>query len=366
MTPSKSLAFGQFSLGIRRGNGYLYVAPAVDRVNPPAPIKTGCLNVLPQLSWNITGDAGGPFSPAMRIFTLTNIGGSTMSWTATKAQAWLLLDVAAGTLEPGESVDVTATLDANALTDGSYSDSIQFVNTTNACGDYTANVSLTVGAGLDPAINDFVVSQADGVPIFTVPGFAGFDPGDYVWVVSIDGGATWIPSSSYFWLSPSSESLTVGPGGNEYANGFNGLKVRLSVGTNTSDVGTMVCASGLSGTVNGNPLDTSIPCVNLGDAVTLSIANDSAWSTPLTGCTYQWEQSLDAGATWAPLANAGIFSGVTTQTLAISAVGASEANDVGNPMDPLKPFRCRVTFGAETGDSSEIPFYIGLWYNCPP
>ncbi|WP_298118815.1 GEVED domain-containing protein, partial [Flavobacterium sp.] len=53
-----------------------------------------------------------------------------------------------------------------------------------------------------------------------------------------------------------------------------------------------------------------------------------------TGLTYQWEESTDNGATFNPLSNAGVYSGVTTSTLTLTAV-----TDTMNTYE----YRCVIT-----------------------
>ena len=93
-----------------------------------------------------TGNYGGAFSPASKIYTLTNIGSTPIDWTAAKTAAWVSLDSTLGTLAPGATTAVTASInvDANSLVIGSYSDTVSFNNTSNSNGNTTRGISLTV------------------------------------------------------------------------------------------------------------------------------------------------------------------------------------------------------------------------------
>ena len=73
----------------------------------------------------------GPFSPASKNYLLTNNNvGASLDWTAADTAAWLTVDANSGTLAPGASTVVTATLNANAaaLGEGDYTDTVVFTN----------------------------------------------------------------------------------------------------------------------------------------------------------------------------------------------------------------------------------------------
>lgn len=106
----------------------------------------GVLTVSPTADFSSTGQVGGPFSPANKIYTLSNAGGIALAWSASKSASWLTLSPESGSLNPGESAYVTVALnsEANALTVGSYSDTINFMNTTDGSGDTTRAVQLMI------------------------------------------------------------------------------------------------------------------------------------------------------------------------------------------------------------------------------
>lgn len=113
-------------------------------VSGPAP--PGALSVSPASGLASSGTVGGPFTPSGQVFTLSNTGGQTINWSASAAQPWVTLSSTGGTLAPGATSVVTASINsaANSLSAGTYTDSIAFVNTTNGGGTTTRPVSLTV------------------------------------------------------------------------------------------------------------------------------------------------------------------------------------------------------------------------------
>ena len=70
---------------------------------PPAQLAVGPLS-----GFNSSGYVGGPFGPASQIYSLTNVGGTTLSWTASNTANWLTLSATGGTLDPGASTNVTS------------------------------------------------------------------------------------------------------------------------------------------------------------------------------------------------------------------------------------------------------------------
>ena len=127
-------------------------------------VTAGPLTVSPAGGLTSSGTVGGPFSPSSQTYTLANTGTAPMNWTASKAQSWLTLSAAGGTLAAGATATVTASINsgANSLAAGSYSDNIIFTNTTNGTGDATRLVSLTVNAAEAPTIS------TDSLPAGTV------------------------------------------------------------------------------------------------------------------------------------------------------------------------------------------------------
>lgn len=111
------------------------------------PTAAGVLQVTPNEGLTSSGKQGGPFTPSSKTYTLSNTGGNSINWTATKGQSWLDLSApTSGTLTPGGTATVTVSVNssANSLAPNTYSDTINFTNTTNGNGNQSRSVSLTV------------------------------------------------------------------------------------------------------------------------------------------------------------------------------------------------------------------------------
>ena len=92
------------------------------------------------------GGKNGPFNPVDQIYALTNTGGASLTWAASKSQSWVSLSATSGVLSVGASTNVTVSVSAaaNSLAAGSYSDTVTFTNTTNGIGTTNRSVILTV------------------------------------------------------------------------------------------------------------------------------------------------------------------------------------------------------------------------------
>mgnify|MGYP003873076275 CR=1 FL=1 len=106
----------------------------------------GVLGVLPLGDLVSSGTTGGPFTPSSLIYTLTNSGGSTLNWTASKTADWVSLSATNGSLATGATATVTVSLNAAVedLPAGSYGDTVSFANLTSGAGNTTRAVSLEI------------------------------------------------------------------------------------------------------------------------------------------------------------------------------------------------------------------------------
>jgi uncharacterized repeat protein (TIGR02543 family) len=111
-------------------------------------VVPGTLSLTPADGLAATGAVGGPFSPSSATYTLQNTGDGSLDWSASKTQPWLTLSSTGGSLGPGATATVTATLtsQAESLAIGAYDDTIIFANLTNGNGSASRDVTLTVNS----------------------------------------------------------------------------------------------------------------------------------------------------------------------------------------------------------------------------
>jgi len=113
----------------------LRATPGVLSVSPIGPFKSSGPNDK------------GVFIPSSTTYILKNTGGSAIKFSTAEKETWLNLSNTNGTLEPGASAFVKASIGpkASKLENGTYLDKIRFTNTTNGKGNTTRDVELKVG-----------------------------------------------------------------------------------------------------------------------------------------------------------------------------------------------------------------------------
>jgi hypothetical protein len=107
----------------------------------------GGLVVAPSDGFSSSGpDSTGKFTPSSKTYTLKNSGDAPLDFRLAKTAPWLALTKSSGTLPPGQSDQVTVSLDESvrSLKEGQYKDQVQFTNATNGHGNTTRAVALDV------------------------------------------------------------------------------------------------------------------------------------------------------------------------------------------------------------------------------
>lgn len=109
-------------------------------------LMPGVLTVTPLVELVSSGNFGGPFSPVSVEYLLSNTGATDIAWTAEKTANWVSLSSSGGTLGAGASTFVTVSINsnANALSAGVVTDTVNFANITNNNGNTTRDIELTV------------------------------------------------------------------------------------------------------------------------------------------------------------------------------------------------------------------------------
>ncbi|MFZ0826530.1 MAG: S8 family serine peptidase [Verrucomicrobiia bacterium] len=92
------------------------------------------LRIAPSSTFSASGPVGGPFNPTSQVYSLTNVGGTSLSWSLINTSLWLTASGGGGTLTPGgaaASVTVSLNSTANNLLAGVYTANIFFTNLTS-------------------------------------------------------------------------------------------------------------------------------------------------------------------------------------------------------------------------------------------
>jgi hypothetical protein len=106
----------------------------------------GYLEVPSPAGLSASGFVGGPFTPALTRYVLTNSGGAVLNWLADKSQTWVTVSPAGGTLPVGAMTEVTVAFDLSAgnLAPGDHTALISLVNATTGLGTTNRSVQLQV------------------------------------------------------------------------------------------------------------------------------------------------------------------------------------------------------------------------------
>jgi len=175
----------------------------------------GELQVQPTQGFASSGPSGGPFAPASKSYTLTNVGTGSVDFTVSVSVAWAGASTSGGTLAPGASqvVTVSITAAANALDPGNYASAVSISNTTNGNGDTSRGLTLNVTA--PSSVNDkfedaIALQQSSGSTVGSNVG-ATKEPGEPSHAGLPGGASVW-----WSWTTPAAGDLTVNTFGSSY------------------------------------------------------------------------------------------------------------------------------------------------------
>jgi hypothetical protein len=126
------------------------------RVVGTAEPPTG-MRVSPTGGLSSEGPNGGPFTPAERIYILTNYDPQPIDFEVSTTASWLDLSTTGGTIPVEGTAEVVVSINAEAadLPNGYYEEAVEFVNLTNHDGDTTRLCSLEVGVPVPVIVFDF-------------------------------------------------------------------------------------------------------------------------------------------------------------------------------------------------------------------
>jgi subtilisin family serine protease len=118
------------------------------------------LIVTPTTGLSSKGSPGGPFSSTSKTYALSNSTSMQLNWAATENGDWVNLSPAGGTLPPSATTNVTVSMNsqANQLSPGSYTTTVNFVNTSNGQGNTTRKVTLRVQKAATMSLISFQAS----------------------------------------------------------------------------------------------------------------------------------------------------------------------------------------------------------------
>jgi len=103
--------------------------------------------ITPSTRLASVGDEGGPFTPASQVYAVQNVGQTAFSFDVSDDASWVDVAGGSGLLGPGESAEVTVSLNAAAsdLPASVHHATVSFRNLSTGEGDTQRDVALQVG-----------------------------------------------------------------------------------------------------------------------------------------------------------------------------------------------------------------------------
>ncbi|MEW6302831.1 MAG: S8 family serine peptidase [Verrucomicrobiota bacterium] len=174
---------------------------------------TARMSVTPASGLSSSGNVGGPFSPASQTYTVQNVGNAPMNWNAGADKTWVSVSPGSGQLGAGQQTTVTVSINtaANGFGAGTYTASVVFNNLANGDGNTTRPVTLAINQS---SIGLLYVIPESGLSSQGSQG-GPFHPSSQVYTVTNTGNGTlhWAAAKDREWISLSSTSGTLAPGG---------------------------------------------------------------------------------------------------------------------------------------------------------
>jgi hypothetical protein len=268
--------------------------PTTNLINMLAPVDV--LHVTPDSGFVSAGAVGGPFTVTSQIFTLSNAGVASLSWTFSDSSTWLSASSGGGTLAAGASTTVTVSLNtaASNLVAGNYSSTGWFTNVTDGVGQSRVFTLAIVGP-----------------PTITTPptSLSVLEGASAEFTVVASGAAP----LSYLWLQ---NGVSLTDGANISGSATASLTILSVVSTNVGNYAVVVSNPG--GSVTSAPVSLSIisskPVIASQPVNATTIKGATAQFTVVAygnaPLTYQWyfDSALVASATGSTL----ILPNVTT------------------------------------------------------
>ena len=230
--------------------------------------------VIPSAAFATAGEAGGPFSPSSKTYTIRDTNSFSTSWSATADVPWLSINNQNPAVSPLVPIDVVVSLSAgaNALAPGTHEGSVAFRN-------------LTTGI---EEIRDVVLAVRDHLAVSPEEGFASagllggpFTPTSKVYVVTNKSAV-----SRAFTATASTNWLTVSPASGTIP-ARQAVAVAVSINANANPLlgktysASVVFSNQASGLVHGRPVTLAI-------SGALCDALDSCDRTWTTGGNSAW------------------------------------------------------------------------------
>jgi PKD repeat protein len=308
------------------------------------PALSTAMSVTPTTLFASTGPGGGPFTPTSQDYIISNSGTESFHWEVAATAPWLSLDPSGGTLEPGGSVSVSVSLNAEAdtLAVGSHEDTVSFANLTDGRGDTSRVVILAV----DPLPGVLTVSPAEGLTS-SGPSGGPFSPDTLTYTLSNSGETAidWTANKTADWLSLSAVAGSLAPGASiDVAVSLNAVADELAIGSHEDTVSFANLTDG-HGAISRAVLLTVEPVAGTLDLVTAGAFQ----STGFTGGPFEPDEAVY------DLVN---DSGSSIDWLATNVPDWLEVSPASGTLAPGEQVSITLRLGAVAGDMA-VGIYEG-------
>ncbi len=269
------------------------VIPVTLSLNAPA-VVAPTLNISPA-SLSFTVQAGSSPTVAQTL-SISNVGGSTLNWTADDPSAWLLKSALSGS----GNGSVSLWVDPTGLAAGTYTSSVTIAATGATNTPRIIPVNLTVTAAppapqptisMSPTVLSFSGTQGGANPANQSIAVANTGAGTLTWTVSdnsawltaTQSGNSIVASVNLTSLAVGSHSAAITVTASGATNTPQTIPVTLVVSAPTTNptIGLSPTSLSFSGTVGGvNPTNQSITVQNTGTGtLTWSVTDNQSWMT---------------------------------------------------------------------------------------
>ena len=261
-------------------------------VQPPPPPGAPVMSAVP-LNLNFSSTSGQQ-NPTGQVVTITNTGGSTLSWHTTVTQigpVWLSTAPTGGTVQPGQTGQVVVNVNTSSLSPGTYAGQIGLIGTDSSGkpasgGGGIVSVNLVVQppcALTQPSSSSLAFTAVQGPhdPISQTPLITGTGNCAWplAWTASVPASASWLsvtPPSGTLKASGQSASFTVQPLSAEK---------KLLAGTYTTTIAISATDSaGIVATASPQTISVTLtvlpPCLPVVGASSLTFTANQGWASP--------------------------------------------------------------------------------------
>jgi uncharacterized repeat protein (TIGR03803 family) len=118
------------------------------------------LKIIPYSPTIFSGPVGGPFTPTPQTYTLTNKGGVSLNWSLSTPPSWLDVSLTSGTLVPGgasETVSLNIDPSATNFVTGDYTTELSFTDLTDG---FVQSLLVTLAVVTPPVITSQPAPEA--------------------------------------------------------------------------------------------------------------------------------------------------------------------------------------------------------------